>query len=83
MTSFAVGLTISLADIAALVGARDVAMELGSIATTPLSTFAGAIPVLLMLLVLMLRPAGLFGGQCQSNGRPPAGSVVCPNPSAS
>jgi len=21
-------------------------------------------------------------GQCQSNGRPPAGSVVCPNPSA-
>ncbi len=61
MTSFAVGLTISLADIAGLVGARDVAMELGSIASTPLSTFAGAIPVLLMLLVLMLRPAGLFG----------------------
>ncbi len=61
LTSFAVGLSISFADIAGLVGARDIVASLGSLATVPLSTFASAIPVLLMLLVLMLRPAGLFG----------------------
>ena len=29
-----------------------------------------------------IRYAGYRFRQCQSNGRPPAGSVVCPNPSA-
>lgn len=62
LTSFAVGLNFSLADIGALVGLRGIG-ELGGLIGIKLSTFAASMPVLLMLLVLVMRPTGLFGSR--------------------
>jgi hypothetical protein len=39
-------------------------------------------PLLDYLRTVKPENEGIQGGQCQSNGRPLAGSVVCPNPSA-
>lgn len=61
LTSLSVGIDVSAADIAGLVGLGGAVAALGGLATTKVSTFAGAMPVLVMLVVLMLRPAGLFG----------------------
>jgi len=61
LSSFSVGLDFSLADVAGLVGLRDHASAIGGLLTTRLSTFSSAMPVVLMLIVLALRPAGLFG----------------------
>ncbi|MCM2250943.1 MAG: branched-chain amino acid ABC transporter permease [Ramlibacter sp.] len=61
LTSFAVGLDFSVADVMGLVGLRDQASALGDLMTNKLSTYSGAIPVLLMLVVLLIRPAGLLG----------------------
>ncbi|MFC3229742.1 branched-chain amino acid ABC transporter permease [Marinibaculum pumilum] len=60
-SSFAVGLDWSAADGLALVGLGDWALGAGGVLTTKLSTLAGAIPFAVMLLVLLLRPAGLMG----------------------
>ena len=59
--SFSVGLNRSLADLLALVGLGDWAHEVGGLLTLQLSTIAASMPFLLMLLVLLIRPAGLFG----------------------
>jgi branched-chain amino acid transport system permease protein len=61
LTSFSVRLDFSIADIAALVGAREVVSSIGTLATFNLSSFATAIPVVVMLVVLLLRPAGIAG----------------------
>lgn len=61
MTSFSVGLDFSVADMAGLVGLRDSVAAMGDLMTTKLSTFSAAMPVLLMLIVLLVRPAGLMG----------------------
>jgi len=61
LTSFSVGLDFSVADVAALVGLHDAVAALGEIMTTKLSTYSAAMPVLLMLIVLLVRPAGLMG----------------------
>ncbi len=61
LTSFSVGMDFSLADIARLVGLGDAVSHWGGIATMNFSIFSAAMPVLVMLLVLLLRPAGLMG----------------------
>jgi branched-chain amino acid transport system permease protein len=45
----------------ALVGLGDWARGVGGLLTLQLSTIAASMPFLLMLLVLLIRPAGLFG----------------------
>jgi len=61
LTSFSVGLDVSVADIAGLIGLHDRVASLGEIMTTKLSTYSAAMPLLLMLIVLLVRPAGLMG----------------------
>jgi branched-chain amino acid transport system permease protein len=61
LTSLAVGVDASLADLAALVGAREWAQGIGGLLTLKLSSLAATIPFALMLLVLLLRPSGLMG----------------------
>jgi branched-chain amino acid transport system permease protein len=61
LTSLAVGVDASLADLAALVGAGEWAQGIGGLLTLKLSSLAGTIPFALMLLVLLLRPSGLMG----------------------
>ena len=61
LTSFSVGLDFSIADMLAWVGLREQAAAMGDFMTVKLSTYSAAIPVLLMLIVLLVRPAGLMG----------------------
>ncbi|GAP34050.1 branched-chain amino acid ABC transporter permease [Piscinibacter sakaiensis] len=61
LTSVAVGIDRSLADLLALVGAGDWARQVGGLLTLELSSLAATIPFALMLLVLLWRPGGLFG----------------------
>ncbi|MEC9199095.1 MAG: branched-chain amino acid ABC transporter permease [Pseudomonadota bacterium] len=60
-SSFAVGLDWSLAGLLDLVGLGDWAREIGGLLTTQVSSISGTIPFALMLLVLLVRPAGLMG----------------------
>jgi branched-chain amino acid transport system permease protein len=60
-TSFAVGLDWSLATVLDPVGLGDWARGVGGIFTLTLSSLSGAVPFLLMLIVLLVRPAGLLG----------------------
>jgi branched-chain amino acid transport system permease protein len=59
--SFSVGLDISLADIFKFFGFGDLATSIGGLLTLQLSTIANSMPFLLMLFVLLFRPAGLMG----------------------
>ena len=59
--SFSVGLNVSIADLLGLVGLGPWAHELGGLFTLQLSTIANSMPFMLMLLVLLVRPAGLMG----------------------
>jgi len=59
--SFSVGLNISIADFLGLFGLGEWATEIGGLFTLQLSTIANSMPFLLMLLVLLMRPAGLMG----------------------
>ena len=59
--SFSVGLNVSMASVLGLVGLGDWAQRVGGILTLQLSTVAASMPFVLMLLVLLIRPAGLFG----------------------
>ena len=61
ITSLAVGVDRSLADLVAFVGARDWAEGVGGLLTLKLSSLAATLPFALMLLVLLLRPGGLLG----------------------
>lgn len=61
ITSLAVGVDRSLADLVAFVGARDWAEGVGGLLTLKLSSLAATLPFALMLLVLLLRPGGLMG----------------------
>jgi len=61
MTSLAVSVDRSLADLLALVGARAWAEGLGGLMTLKLSSLAATLPFALMLLILLLRPSGLMG----------------------
>lgn len=59
--TFAVGLDWTLADALAPLGLDAWARALGGVLTVKLSSAAGSIPFALMLLVLLVRPAGLMG----------------------
>lgn len=61
LTSLAVGVDRSAADLASLVGARAWAESLGGLMTLKLSSLAATLPFALMLLILLLRPGGLMG----------------------
>ena len=60
-SSFAVGLDWSLAGLLSWVGLGDWAQSVGGLFTLSLSSISGSIPFLLMLIVLLVRPAGLMG----------------------
>jgi branched-chain amino acid transport system permease protein len=61
LTSLAVGIDHSLADLLALLGGRAWAESVGGLLTLKLSSLAATLPFALMLLVLLLRPQGLMG----------------------
>ncbi len=60
-SSFAVGLDWSLAGLLSWVGLGDWARSVGGLFTLSLSSISGSMPFLLMLIVLLVRPAGLMG----------------------
>ncbi len=59
--SFSVGLNWALADLFGIVGLGPWAQAFGGILTLKLSTIANSMPFLLMLFILLVRPAGLMG----------------------
>ncbi|HET7792353.1 MAG TPA: branched-chain amino acid ABC transporter permease [Rhizobacter sp.] len=61
ITSLAVGVDRSVADLLAVVGARAWAEGLGGLLTLKVSSLAATLPFALMLLVLLVRPRGLMG----------------------
>jgi branched-chain amino acid transport system permease protein len=61
VTSLAIAVDGTLADLLGYVGAQAWAESVGGLLTLKLSSLAGAIPFALMLLVLLLRPSGLMG----------------------
>jgi branched-chain amino acid transport system permease protein len=61
ITSMAVAIDGTLADLLAFVGVRTWAESVGGLFTLKLSSLAGTIPFALMLLVLLVRPTGLLG----------------------
>jgi branched-chain amino acid transport system permease protein len=61
ITSLAVGIDATLADLFALLGARAWAEGIGGLFTLKLSSLAATIPFALMLLILLVRPTGLLG----------------------
>ena len=61
ITSLAVGVDRSIADLLAVVGARPWAESIGGLLTLKVSSLAATIPFALMLLVLLVRPRGLMG----------------------
>ena len=61
MTSLAVGVDQSLADLFGVVGARSWAESVGGLLTLKLSSLAATLPFALMLLILLVRPRGLMG----------------------
>lgn len=60
-SSFAVGLDWSLASLFGVVGLGDWAHSIGGLMTLELSSISATIPFALMLIVLLVRPAGLMG----------------------
>ncbi|CAM3528674.1 branched-chain amino acid ABC transporter permease [Bordetella sputigena] len=61
ITSLAVAVDGSLADLLALVGLGDWARGVGGLMTLSLSSLAATLPFALMLLILLVRPGGLMG----------------------
>lgn len=61
ITSLAVSVDASLADLLGAFGAREWAQDMGGLLTLKLSSLAATLPFALMLLVLLVRPSGLMG----------------------
>jgi len=61
ISSFAVGVDLSLADLLAYGGLGDWAQQVGGLLTLKVSSLAATIPFALMLVVLLVRPSGLMG----------------------
>ncbi|WP_372658004.1 branched-chain amino acid ABC transporter permease [Hydrogenophaga sp.] len=61
ITSLAVSVDASLADLLGVFGARAWAEDIGGLLTLELSSLAATLPFALMLLVLLVRPSGLMG----------------------
>jgi branched-chain amino acid transport system permease protein len=60
-SSFSVGIDWSLASLFALLGLGGWANAVGGLMTMTISSISGTIPFVLMLVVLLVRPAGLMG----------------------
>lgn len=63
VTSLAVSIDASLADLFAFFGAREFAEDIGGIFVLKVSSLAGTLPFALMLLILLVRPSGLMGNK--------------------
>ncbi len=61
INSFSVGFDVSLADAAGLIGLGAWAESVGGLLTLKLSSVAASMPIVIMLIVLLVRPAGLMG----------------------
>ncbi|HMO27838.1 branched-chain amino acid ABC transporter permease [Enterovirga sp.] len=61
VTSLAVGVDASLADLLGFIGLGDWARAVGGVLTLQVSSLAATLPFALMLIVLLVRPSGLFG----------------------
>jgi branched-chain amino acid transport system permease protein len=61
VTSLAVGIDRSLADLFAVAGLGDWARGIGGLMTLKVSSLSATIPFALMLLILLVRPGGLLG----------------------
>jgi len=61
VTSLAVGIDRSFADLFALFGAREWAESVGGLMTLKVSSLSATLPFALMLLILLVRPSGLMG----------------------
>ncbi len=61
VSSFAVGIDLSLVDFFAVFGAAEWAKGIGGILSLKISSLSGTIPFVLMLIVLLVRPSGLMG----------------------
>ena len=61
ISSFAVGVDLSLAPVFGLFGAGEWAQQMGGLMTLKVSSVAATIPFALMLLILLIRPSGLMG----------------------
>ncbi|OWW20619.1 branched-chain amino acid ABC transporter permease [Noviherbaspirillum denitrificans] len=61
ITSLAVAVDKSIADVFALFGAGDWARGVGGLMTLKVSSMSATIPFALMLLILLVRPSGLMG----------------------
>jgi branched-chain amino acid transport system permease protein len=61
LTSWIIVMDWSLADAATLIGLGESAKQIGGVFLIPVSALAGVVPFLLMLMVLLFRPAGLMG----------------------
>lgn len=61
ITSLAVGVDRSLADLLAVIGVGEWAQAVGGLMTLKLSSLAATLPFALMLLILLVRPGGLMG----------------------
>ena len=59
--SFSVGLNVSIADFLGPFGLKPWAESIGGLMTLQLTTIANSMPFLLMVLILLIRPAGLMG----------------------
>jgi branched-chain amino acid transport system permease protein len=60
-TSFAIGLDWTLAGMLDVIGLGNMARSIGGIFSLKLSELSGTVPFVLMLIVLLVRPAGVMG----------------------
>ncbi|ENR02109.1 hypothetical protein H721_03271 [Brucella ovis IntaBari-2006-46-332] len=63
LSSVAVGVKVSIASLLDYVGLGDYAREIGGVLTLEVSSIAATLPFFLMLIVLLVRPSGLFGAK--------------------
>ena len=61
LSTFTVGIQVSMADLLGYLGWMNASPGSGGLMNVKLSTFAAAVPMLIMLVVLLIRPAGLMG----------------------
>ncbi len=61
ISTFTVGIQISVADMLGYLGWAQASQGGGGLMNVKIGTFAAAVPMLLMLVVLLIRPAGLMG----------------------
>lgn len=61
LSTFTVGIQVSMADLLAYIGWVHASPGSGGMMNVKIGTFAAAVPMLIMLVVLLIRPAGLMG----------------------